>query len=258
MSDLAPQPAVSPEPQSAPGLSQWQRVIYAFTSPTKTFEDIKAGHKSWWLPFLLFIVIGTGLWGTVTAKVTWQQVQENGFRMSPKAAERIEQLPPDQRAKSLQIGAISQQVIWGLAPVGVLLMNLAAAGIMLGTINFGFGGKASYGKVLAVSWYAGLPGLIKLLIGIIGLFAGVVPESFLPANPAGTNYGYWMAPPPETSMVVWTIAVAIDVIFIWTLVLWSKGLAKVAGVKASSGYIAVFGWWILYLIISIGATAAFS
>jgi hypothetical protein len=32
----------------------------------------------------------------------------------------------------------------------------------------------------------------------------------------------------------------------------------VAGVKRSSGYIAVFGWWVLIVLITVGWAAAFS
>jgi hypothetical protein len=258
MSDFAVQPVAEQAPQPGPGLSQWQRVVCAFTAPSKTFEDIKAGHTSWWLPFLLFVIVGTGLWSTVTYKVTWPQVQDNSVRMSAKTQAQLETLKPEQREAQKKVGVIIQQYLWLLAPVWVLVLNLIAAGILIGTINFGFGGKAKFGQVLAVAWFAGLPGLIKLLIGLIGLLAGVTPEAFLPQNPAGTNPGYFMAPPPETSTALWGLLVALDVITIWTLVLWSKGLAKVAGVKPSAGYIAVFGWWILSLLISAGFSAAFS
>ncbi len=256
MSDSAVQPVAELAPQ--PGLSQIQRVIYTFTAPSKTFEDIKAGHKSWWLPFLLFVIIGTALWTAVTYKVTWAQVVENGMRMAPSQAAKLDQLSPEQREMNRKIGVITQQYIWLLAPLGVLLSELIAAGVMLATINFGFGGKATFGKVLSMGWYAGLPGLIKLLIGLIGLFAGVMPEAFMPGNPAGTNPGYFMSPPPETSMVLWSLLVALDVTAIWSLVLWSIGLAKVAGVKPASGYIAVFGWWVLMMVVQIGVAAAFA
>jgi hypothetical protein len=33
------------------------------------------------------------------------------------------------------------------------------------------------------------------------------------------------------------------------------GLATVAGVRRSSGYIAVFGWWALVILISVGYAA---
>ena len=253
MSDLEVQPVA----EAAAGLTQWQRVSNTFTAPSKTFEDIKRGNRSWWLPLILTVVIGTALWGSVTVKVDWRQVEENGLRMAPKQAERLQSLPPDQLEKQMRIGAIGQEIFWALAPVWILILNLIAAGVLLGTINFGFGGRATYGQVLAVAWYGGLPGLIKLLLGAISLWVGLAPESFLPGNPAGTNIGYFFDP-TSISMILWTLLVALDVTVIWSLVLYSKGLAKVAGVKSSSGYIAVFGWWVLVLMVQIGITAAFS
>ena len=35
------------------------------------------------------------------------------------------------------------------------------------------------------------------------------------------------------------------------------GLAIVAGAKRSSGYIAVFGWWALIVLVGVGWTVAF-
>jgi hypothetical protein len=254
MSDPENQPAA----EQAPGLSQFQRVSNIFTAPSKTFADIKRGNKSWWLPFLLFVVVGTGLWAVVGMQVTWPQVVENGLRMAPKQAERLDQLQPEQREAQKRISGIVQQyAIWLPAPVWVLVMDLIAAGVLLGTINFGFGGRASFGQVLAVVWYAGLPGLIKLVIGAIGLFAGVAPESFMPGNPAGTNLGYYL-PAADTNKVLYALATGIDPITIWSLVLTAIGLAIVSGVKRSSGYIAVFGWWAVMLLVSVGFTAAFS
>ena len=43
MSDMGIQPAA----ESVPGLSQLQRVTSTFSAPSKTFEDIKRGNKSW-------------------------------------------------------------------------------------------------------------------------------------------------------------------------------------------------------------------
>jgi hypothetical protein len=60
------------------------------------------------------------------------------------------------------------------------------------------------------------------------------------------------------SVVLWTVLVALDITVIWSLVLTSKGLAKVAGAKPSSGYFAVFGWWILMVLLQVGISAAFS
>jgi hypothetical protein len=252
MSEMEVQSASVP----APGLTQWQRVSNIFMAPSKTFEDIKRGNRSWWMPFLITVLFGAFLFGAVTTQVTWQGVFENNQRNLPEFAKRMmENMTPEQKAKQEERGPRSQEITWALAPLGVLIMDLIAAGVLLGTINFGFGGKASFGSVLAVTLYAGLVQWpIKLFLGGIALFAGALPDAFAPQNPAGTNLGYFL-PMQETNRVLYTLASSLDVTGIWCLVLTSIGVAVVAGTKRSSGYIAVFGWWGIVLLLSLGFAA---
>jgi hypothetical protein len=62
----------------------------------------------------------------------------------------------------------------------------------------------------------------------------------------------------ETNKALYSLASSLDVINIWSLFLMGMGIAIVAGVKRSSGYIAVFGWWALIVLISVGYAAATS
>ncbi len=128
-------------PAAAPGLTQTQRVINAFSAPSKTFEDIKRGNKSWWLPFILSIVFAYALFGAITMKVGWNQVAENAMNMNQKSAERMAQLPADQRATTMKITAYSMEGGFAATPVLVLLFAVIIAGVMMGTINFIFGGQ---------------------------------------------------------------------------------------------------------------------
>jgi hypothetical protein len=253
MSDM--QIPVVPAAPGAPTLTQAQRVIYTFTAPSKTFLDIKRS-TSWWLPFVLSLVFSYALFGAVQAKVGWQQVAENNIKQNPKQAEQMDKLPPDQRANSMKVTVIITQAVFAAFPLFALIGTAVIAGVLLATINFGFGGKATFWEAFAVSWYAGLPGLLKVVMGIAALLAGMAPESFNSRNLSGTNIGYYL--PPETSKPLLALATSLDAITIWTLVLSSIGISIVAGTKRSSGYIAVFGWWILIVLIGAGWAAAFS
>ena len=125
-----------------------------------------------------------------------------------------------------------------------------------GTINFMFGGKASYGSIFTVWMYAGLPGIVKVVLGIIVIYAGVAPDSFNIKNYAPTNAGAFLNP-LETNAALYSLASAVDIVTIWTMILMGIGIATVAGVKRSSGYITVFGWWALFVLIGVGWAAAF-
>jgi hypothetical protein len=243
-----------PAVADGPPLTQMQRVIYTFTSPTKTFNDIKR-DTSWWLPFVITAIFGYALFAGITLKVGWTQVAENNIKMNTKQAEQMEKLPPAQRATQIKITAGITEGFWAASPILALIIEAIIAGVLLATINFGFGGKATFWQAFSVSWYAGLPGLIKFLLGTIALFAGLDPESFKVNNFAGTNVGYYL--PADTSKPLMAIATAIDPVTIWTLVLTAIGISIVAGTKRSSGYIAVFGWWIVIVLVGVGFAAAF-
>ena len=64
---------------ATPALSQGERVIDTFIAPSKTFTDILRS-QSWWLPFLIIIVIGYGFIFAVEKKVGWEQVVENSLK----------------------------------------------------------------------------------------------------------------------------------------------------------------------------------
>ena len=252
MSDQVMQPVV----ESKTGLTQGQRVLNVFMAPSKTFADIKAGNRSWWLPFLITVICGAFLWTAVNSQVTWKTVYENQQKLQPEFAKRMmDQMPPEQRAAADARGPKTQAITWALSPLGLLIYDLLMALILWPTINFGFGGKASYGSILAVIMYAGLvlwP--IRLLLGGIALFAGAAPDGFNIGNPAPTNAAAFLNQ-SDTNKAVYALLSALDAPTIWCLVITSIGVAIVAGVKRPSGYIAVFGWWILVTLVLVGVAA---
>jgi hypothetical protein len=246
--------SVQPTAEGTPKLSQMERVVDAFTAPSKTFTDIKNGHRAWWLPFVIYVVLGYAFFFVVNTKIGMRQVVENQIHMSPKAEERMQQLQPDQREGQMKISAAITQGVFLASPVFIIMMGLVISAVMLGTINFGFGGKASFGSVLAVWMYAMMPSVIKSLLGIIVIYAGGAPESFNISNFAPTNLGAFLSP-ADTNPALYALATSIDVITIWTLVLVGIGTSLVAGVKRSAGYIAAFGWWIVVVLIGVGYRA---
>ncbi|MGD0736543.1 MAG: YIP1 family protein [Terracidiphilus sp.] len=256
MSDPVVQP-VAGTVSGGPGLSQMQRVICTFTAPSKTFEDIKRGNKSWWLPFVIMFLTFAVFFGAVTSKVTWKQVAENEQKKMPEFARHmIENMPPEQRARQEQQAPITQEITAVLAPFGVLLLDLVAAGVLLGTINFVFGGKARFGSLFAVTLYAGLvlwP--LRWLLAAVTIFAGMDPEAFNIHNSAPTNVASFF-PELQSHLAVYGLLTAIDALSIWCMIVTSIGVATVAGVKRSSGYFTVFGWWVIGILIGVGIAAA--
>lgn len=249
--------SVHPAAEATTGLSQWERVSDTFTAPSKTFGDIKSGHRSWWLPFVIFAVLGYVFFFAINSKIGMRQVVENQINLSPKAQERLSQVPPEQRETQMKISMYVTEGIFYGGPVMLLIYGAIVALVLWGTINLGFGGRATFGSVFAVWMYAMLPSVVKTILGIVVVYAGAAPESFNIKNFAPTNVGAFLSP-ADTGAALYSLASSIDVVTIWTLILLGIGIATVAGVKRSSGYIAVFGWWILIVLVGVGWAAAFA
>lgn len=248
--------AIQPAAQVTPGLSQGQRLISIFSAPSKTFNDIKHGNRSWWLPFIVTSLFGYVLWFSIGSQVTWKTVYNNQQKLAPEFAQRMmDQMPPEQRAAADARGPKTQAITWALSPIGLLIGDLIMALVLWPTINFGFGGKTNYGSVLAVIVYSGLvlwP--VRFILASVALFAGEAPDGFNIGNPAPTNVAAFLNP-ADTSKALYALLSAIDAPTIWCLIVSSIGVAIVAGTKRTSGYIAVFGWWVVVTLFFVGLAA---
>ena len=243
--------------ETAPGLTEIERVTNAFIAPSKTFEDIKRGNKSWWLPFILLALVSYVFFAAVATKIGMQTVVDNQIRLDPKAEERMAQVPADQRESQLKISVYVTEGIFIANPL-FLLAGLAVMSLgLLGTINFVFGGKATFGSIFTVWMFASLPSIIKTLLGTLVIYLGAPPEQFNIKNFAPTNLAAFVFPnAAEANKALYSLASSLDIVTIWTLVLLAIGTATVAGVKRGSGYIAVFGWWAIFVLIGVGWAAA--
>jgi hypothetical protein len=247
-------PAAAGVAPAAAGLTQWQRVACTFTAPAKTFEDIRRGNRSWWLPLMVLALASYILFGAVVQKVGIRQTVENQIAMNPQAQEQMAKATPAQREKGMQFWTVFTEAMFIGGPAFQMLYAVIFAAVLMGTINFGFGGRAKFGELFAVMFYAWLPQVVRVLLGTAVIYAGIAPESFNINNFAPTNLGAFLDP-ADTAKALYALATSLDLVTIWTLVLMSIGVAAVAGVKRSAGYIAVFGWWVIILFFSV-VTAA--
>jgi len=247
---------VPPMPQAeAVPLSQGARLVDTFVAPSKTFTDIRR-NASWWMPFLLIAVVSIGFVAVVDKKIGFPKVAENQIQMSPKAAQRIDQLPTDQRARAInQQGKFIGYFAYG-SPVIALIWDVIIAAVLLATFKFGTGADLTFKATLAVVFYSALPLLLRSLLAAASLLAGVAPDSFTFQNPVASNPGYFLS--PSDSPFLYGIASALDIFMIWTLVLTGIGLSCVSKLKRSTALIGVFGWYVVLTLGGAGLGALFS
>lgn len=250
MNDVTP---VQDHPPYA-ALSQTDRVVDTFIAPSKTFADILRS-TTWWLPFLLAVLVSLGVTFAIDKQVGFDRVVENTLHASPKQEEQLASLPPDQRAARVKGMAVGYRYTSYASPLFILAFSAIGALVLWGSFNFGLGAKTTFAQMFCLWMYISLPRLLSGLLTLLTLGFGGNAESFDLKNPVGTNPAYFLA---DASPWVKTALGFFDVIGIWTVILLILGTAIVAKVSRGKAAAVVLGWWVLILIISIATTAAFS
>ena len=236
------------------GLSQFQRVVDTFVAPSATFKDILRS-TSWWLPFLLSVIVSLGFAYTIDHKVGFAQVAETQVHLSPSQEEQLSSLTPEDRALQMQRRATGTRYITYGFPLLSLFIAAFSSLILWATFNFGLGARTTYGQIFCLWIFANLPRLFTALVSIITLNFGTSAETFNLGNPAGTNIAYYL---PDAPTWLQAFLGFFDVVGLWVLVLLILGGAIVAKVKIGQAAAVVIGWWLLILLVSVAATAAFA
>jgi hypothetical protein len=249
----APSPAPLTEEQPH-GLSYPARIVNTFIAPAKTFTDLKR-KSGWWVPFLIIAIVSVFFVWTVDSKIGFDKVTENQIKLNAKAMDRLEKLPPEQRARQLEISAKVTRIISYASPVLVLAIFVIIAAVWLATFNLGLGTKLGFGTAFAVVMYASLPGVLRSLLAVITLFAGVDPDGFIMQNPVATNLGGLFE--VSTHPALYSIGSSIDIFAIWSLILTGIGFSCVSKIKRGTAIAVVFGWYVVYVLGAAALTLMF-
>jgi hypothetical protein len=235
-------------------LSQVERVVDTIVAPSKTFTDILRS-TSWWLPFLLAVIVLMGSAFAMDQKIGFDHIAEQAVQENPAAAEKMSQLMPEQNAQQMRIMGISYKYSSYAAGAFVLIISAIGALVLWASFNFGLGARTTYAQMFAVWMYASLPRLFTGILNIIFVYAGVNTENFDLKNPVGTNIGYYMqnaSPWFKTAMSFF------DIFSLWTMVLMIIGCAIVARKSKGQSAVIIIGWWVIVLLVTVGITAATS
>jgi len=248
-------PAQSQLPQEPPPLSEGQRLLDTFIAPSKTFTDLRR-NASWWAPFLISLIVSLIFVYVADQKVGFRKIAENQLRAQPKQADQVERLPADQREKTMQGRTVVTRIIsYGFFGL-LLIWDVIVAAVLFATLKFALSAEVKFKALFGLVIYSSLPGILKAILGIVSLLAGVAGDAFTFQNPVATNPGYFVD--PSVHPVLSSLLSPFDVISLWTLILAAIGITCISKVKTGAAFAVVFGWFVFLLVIGVGATAAFS
>ena len=246
--------ATSSVPVGDKPLTEIERVVDTFVAPRKTFSDIRR-NASWLVPWLLMSIFGLAMVFVVDKKLGMDTAYENQLRLSPKQMEKVDQLPPDQKAAQMRIGAkITSYFAYGSPILTIIFVGVIAA-VLMATFNFGFGAEVKFNQSMAIGMYAFLPTILKALIAIVVVGSGAA-EGFTFQNSVASNLGGLVD--PTSSHFLYSVLTSIDAFTIWILILTGIGYSCLTRVKGGTCMAVVFGWWAVVALAGAGIGSLFA
>ena len=237
--------------QAGAGLSQMERVVDTFVAPSKTFSDILR-NTTWWLPFLLAVVVTIGVTFVIDKQVGFERVVENVIHASPKQEDQLSSLTPEQRATKLKGMAVGYRYTSYASPIFILLFSAMGALMLWGSFNFGLGARTTFGQMFCLWMYCSLPRLLSGLLTVVTIYFGGNAESFDLKDPVGTNIGYYL---PDAAPWLRALLGRFDVIQLWTVGLAVYGMSIVSKKTIAQSAMIILGLWLIVTLLTVGGAA---
>src|SRR5579863_6982572 len=115
-------------PETPQPIGPFGRVIGAIFNPRPTFEDI-ARKPGWIMPMVVLIIINIGVTVIFSQRVGWRAFMEKQIAQNSSAQQRMQQMTPAQREKTLQTQVKVASIfgyVGGVVGVPIVLLVLAA------------------------------------------------------------------------------------------------------------------------------------
>jgi hypothetical protein len=229
---------------SSKGGSVMEDLINIFINPALVFEHQK--HKGFVVPALvqmvLLLVIAFAM-NNLMAPFLDADMATTIARVQASAAAKGTTVPPEQIA-GMQKGA--QWSLYGVAVLGPWLTAVGIGVVVWLCAKF-VSAKMSVTQGMMIASWSAMPTILGLLaLAIFGLFAD-------PQTVRGTGDGQLGAArffdPATMNPLFMEILKRIEVFYFWEIALTGIGIAVVAGVARSSGFIAAAIRWALVAVM---------
>lgn len=235
--------SAAPPAPAAPGIGAVEAVAGTFTKPSETFGRLMA-RPTWWLPFLLSLVVGTLTYAVAAPKID---------------LERTIQASIEKSGRSVPAGTVERQVAfmhkWAPAfTAGVALVG-AAAFFVIALVLWGsakaMGGDVKYSQMMAIWAHSGLPSVIGSLVAI-PLFLRVPDASLTQAaaeRVLASNVGAFLDDSAPAALR--TLGGSLDIFTFAVLALLVLGFRRVPGLSKGAATAIPIVLWALVVVAKV-------
>lgn len=241
----------------APSVGSFGRLFGVLFNPKPTFESI-AQRPSWVLPLLVLILLSVVIVALIGSRVGWRQVIDRQIANSPRAQQRMEQIPAAQREDILNKQAKFAGVIAYVGVVvGTAIAEVVVAALLLAAFNIVSGTKIGFSQSLGIVAHSWMPYVITGLLGILILFIKD-PTTIDTQNLVASNPGALL--PDGSAKWLVSLLTSLDIFTFWVLILQAIGFSATNPKKISFGKAlgTIVAIWLVFVLVKAGLAAAFS
>jgi hypothetical protein len=248
---------VMPSPEPAKPDSSMGRIFGVIFSPKPTFESI-VQRPTWVLPLVLIILVSTVVIFVFGQRVGWRGFIERQDQANSRVQKQMENMTPDQRERMLETQTKYASIFGYVGVVlGTFVVAIVVAAVLLAAFNLIGGAKVNFMTSLAIVAHSWVPSIIGGILGILIIFLKD-PSTVDIQHLVAANAGAFL--PDDAPKWQETLLSAFDLFTFWTIILMSFGYSATNPKKISFGkaFGTIVSVWLLYVIVKVGFTAAFS
>lgn len=221
------------------------------TSPKATFEKI-AKRPSWRfiVPLILLIIVSAVAGFFYTQRADMSEVIRQQIRKSPRAAQMTEAQMEQATAMGRKFAKLGPIINVVGTPIKYLIVAL-----VIWLVVLAFGDRISFGNSFRVVSWSQWPNIIFMLLFLIIIFVRD-PTYLDPKNPIMTNLGAILGE-KRLGKPLYTLLSDLDILTIWMLWLYTRGLAAFTKAKAGKMAAIVFGLFAVIVLFHFGIAMVF-
>jgi hypothetical protein len=221
-----------------------EALVGVFSAPSDTFARLLA-RPTWWLPFVLFVVLGVGSFAILSTRIDWERSAEDVLARQAAKTGRASAMNGE------QLGPVMRMGVLATVPVGIVAQLFVVA-LALWAAERAFGGEARYGGVLAIWAHANLANAVRALLAVAVALA-TPPASVsltgierLVKSSAGAFLPEGAAPP------VLAFLYSIDIFSLAALALLVVGFRRIKGVPPAAATALPIVLWLVFVFAKTG------
>ena len=226
-------------------------------SPKPTFESI-VRRPTWILPVILIVVVSVVMIFVFRQRVGWRDYMIRQNQQSSRAQKQMESMTAAEREKMINTQTKIAPIVTYIAVVVLpFIAAVVVAAVLMLAFNLIHGTKMKFVPSLAIVSYSWVPGLIGALLGIFILFIKD-PSTVDLENLVASNAGAFLS--DDSPKWLLTLLTMFDFFAFWNMILMAIGFSAANPKKISFGKAlgTIVGVWLIYVVIKVGLTAAFS